>query len=127
MGARKIDHMFESKISAELLSIQHAEIARAHFLEVDAVTTLHLGRCEEDADAGVNEAVQGQFAHVEIASILSITEYAAQKMIALGCDLRWRLPRVAAAFACGDIELAKATALSEALAKVSDRALDEIE
>ncbi|MFE5875662.1 DUF222 domain-containing protein [Rhodococcus sp. NPDC056506] len=119
--------MFESKTSADALFRQHAEIARAHFLEIDAVTALYLDRCEEDAAVGVNEAFQGRFAHVEIASILSITEYAAQKMIALGCDLRWRLPHVAAAFACGDIDLAKATALSEALANVSEHVLDEIE
>ena len=124
VGARSIDHMFESMISADALSRQHAEIARAHFLEIDAVTALYLDRCEEGAAVGVNEAFQGQFAHVEIASILSITEYAAQKMIALGCDLRWRLPRVAAAFACGDIDLAKATALSEAHAQVSEHPHD---
>ncbi|WP_082920614.1 HNH endonuclease signature motif containing protein [Rhodococcus sp. BH5] len=127
VGARRIAHMFESKTSADALFRQHAEIARAHFLEIDAVTALYLDRCEEDAAVGVNEAFRGQFAHVEIASILSITEYAAQKMIALGCDLRWRLPRVAAAFACGDIDLAKAMALSEALANVSEHALDDIE
>ncbi|XGU20974.1 DUF222 domain-containing protein [Rhodococcus sp. 3Y1] len=114
--------MFESKTSADALFRQHAEIARAHFLEIDAVTALYLDRCEEDAAVGVNEAFRGQFAHVEIASILSITEYAAQKMIALGCDLRWRLPRVAAAFACGDIDLAKAMALSEARQRLRARA-----
>ncbi|AUS33452.1 hypothetical protein C1M55_21735 [Rhodococcus qingshengii] len=48
--------MFESKTSADALFRQHAEIARAHFLEIDAVTALYLDRCEEDAAVGVNEA-----------------------------------------------------------------------
>ncbi|MBM4608379.1 hypothetical protein GS416_09305 [Rhodococcus hoagii] len=42
------------------------------------------------------------------------------RMIGLGCDLRWRLSRVRAAFATGRIDLAKAHALAEILAKVSD-------
>ncbi|MBM4479618.1 hypothetical protein GS444_04800 [Rhodococcus hoagii] len=48
-------------------------------------------------------------------------------MIGLGCDLRWRLSRVRAAFATGRIDLAKAHALAEILAKVSDEVLAEIE
>lgn len=105
----------------------HASIARAQFLEVDAVTSLYFERCSEDENAGRNAAVQGEFVHVEVAFVLSITEYAATRMISLGCDLRLRLHRVSAAFASGEIDLGKATALSDALANVSDDALDLIE
>lgn len=105
----------------------HASIARAQFLEVDAVTSLYFERCSEDENAGRNAAVQGEFVHVEVAFVLSITEYAATRMISLGCDLRLRLHRVSAAFASGVIDLGKATALSDALANVSDDALDLIE
>ncbi|MFE4501546.1 DUF222 domain-containing protein [Rhodococcus sp. NPDC056743] len=105
----------------------HASIARAQFLEVDAVTSLYFERCSEDEKAGRNAAVQGEFVHVEVAFVLSITEYAATRMISLGCDLRLRLHRVSAAFASGEIDLGKATACSDALANVSDDALDLVE
>ena len=106
---------------------RHARIAREQYREIDAVTTLFVTRCEEDARAGRNEAHQGEFAHVEVAGILGLTESAARRMIGLGCDLRWRLHRVRAHFRAGRIDLAKAHALSEMLANVSDDKLVEIE
>ncbi|NMM87493.1 hypothetical protein B2J88_24570 [Rhodococcus sp. SRB_17] len=106
---------------------QHASIARAQFLEVDAVTSLYFRRCDEDERAGRNAAVQGEFVNVEVAFVLSITEYAATRMITLGCDLRLRLHRVSSVFASGEIDLGQATALSEALSNVSEDALDLIE
>lgn len=113
--------------TVDALIERHASIARAQFLEIDAVTSLYFERCAEDEKAGRNPAVQGEFVHVEVAFVLSITEYAATRMIALGCDLRLRLHRVSAAFASGEIDLGKATACSDALANVSDDALDLIE
>ncbi|MDI9916576.1 DUF222 domain-containing protein [Rhodococcus sp. IEGM 1379] len=112
---------------ADALVEQHASIARAQFVEIDAVTTLYFERCDEDEKAGGNAAVQGEFANIEVAFVLSVTEYAATRMIALGCDLRLRLRRVSAAFASGKIDVGQATALSEVLANVSEGALDLIE
>nr|MBM4731604.1 DUF222 domain-containing protein [Prescottella equi] len=117
----------EAADAAELLTARHARIAREQCLEIESVTDLFIVRCEEDARAGRNEARHGEFAHVEVAGILGLTESAAQRMIGLGCDLRWRLSRVRAAFAAGRIDLAKAHALAEILAKVSDEVLAEIE
>ncbi|NKT43173.1 DUF222 domain-containing protein [Rhodococcus hoagii] len=117
----------EAAHAAELLTARHARIAREQYLEIESVTDLFVVRCEEDARAGRNEARHGEFAHVEVAGILGLTESAAQRMIGLGCDLRWRLSRVRAAFATGRIDLAKAHALAEILAKVSDEVLAEIE
>ncbi|WP_084844314.1 HNH endonuclease signature motif containing protein [Prescottella equi] len=117
----------EAADAAELLTARHARIAREQYLEIESVTDLFVVRCEEDARAGRNEARHGEFAHVEVAGILGLTESAAQRMIGLGCDLRWRLSRVRAAFATGRIDLAKAHALAEILAKVSDEVLAEIE
>ncbi|MBM4515433.1 DUF222 domain-containing protein [Rhodococcus hoagii] len=76
---------------------------------------------------GPERSTSRRFAHVEVAGILGLTESAPQRMIGLGCDLRWRLSRVRAAFATGRIDLAKAHALAEILAKVSDEVLAEIE
>ncbi|WP_236723234.1 DUF222 domain-containing protein [Prescottella equi] len=90
------------------------------------MTTLFVIRCEEDARAGRNEA-RGEFAHVEVAGVLGLTESAARRMIDLGCDLRWRLHQVRAEFRAGRIDLAKAHALSEALSNVSDDKLEDIE
>ncbi|CAM2786624.1 HNH endonuclease signature motif containing protein [Prescottella defluvii] len=112
---------------AAVLVARHARIAREQFGEIDAVTTLFVTRCEEDARLGRNEAHHGEFAHVEVAGILGLTETAARRMIGLGCDLRWRLHQVRAQFQAGRIDLAKAHALSEALANVSDDKLEEIE
>lgn len=109
------------------LAEQHARIAREQFREIDWVTTLFVIRCEEDARAGRNEARHGEFAHVEVAGILGLTESAARRMIDLGCDLRWRLHQVHAEFQAGRIDLAKAHALSEALSNVSDDKLEDIE
>ncbi len=127
--------MFDSGVSgvaanadvSAVLVARHARIAREQFLEIDLVAELFITRCEEDARAGRNEAHHGEFAHVEVAGILGLTEAAAQRMIGLGCDLRWRLHQVRVAFAAGRIDLAKAHALSEALANVSDDILVEIE
>ncbi|WP_433702328.1 DUF222 domain-containing protein [Prescottella equi] len=91
------------------------------------MTTLFVIRCEEDARAGRNEARHGEFAHVEVAGILALTESAARRMIDLGCDLRWRLHQVRAELQAGRIDLAKAHALSEALSNVSDDKLEDIE
>ncbi|NKS30231.1 DUF222 domain-containing protein [Rhodococcus hoagii] len=77
--------------------------------------------------AGRNEARHGEFAHVEVAGVLGLTESAARRMIDLGCDLRWRLHQVRAEFRAGRIDLAKAHALSEALSNVSDDKLEDIE
>ncbi len=109
------------------LAEQHARIAREQFREIDWVTTLFVIRCEEDARAGRNEARHGEFAHVEVAGILGLTESAARRMIDLGCNLRWRLHQVRAEFQAGRIDLAKAHALSEALSNVSDDKLEDIE
>ena len=109
------------------LAEQHARIAREQFREIDWVTTLFVVRCEEDARAGRNEARHGEFAHVEVAGILGLTESAARRMIDLGCDLRWRLHQVRAELQAGRIDLAKAHALSEALSNVSDDKLEDIE
>ncbi|MCA1006884.1 HNH endonuclease [Rhodococcus hoagii] len=125
--------MFETGVAnadadeSAALSARHARIAREQFLEIESVADLFVARCEEDARAGRNEARHGEFAHVEVAGILGLTESAAQRMIGLGCDLRWRLHRVRDAFASGRIDLAKAHALAEALANVSDAMLAEIE
>jgi len=116
-----------SEGSTAALVARHARIACEQFLEIDLVTDLFVMRCDEDARAGRNEAHHGEFAHVEIAGLLGLTETAAQRMIGLGCDLRWRLHQVRAAFASGRIDLAKAHAFSEALANVSDDALADIE
>ncbi|WP_430331423.1 DUF222 domain-containing protein [Rhodococcus sp. ACT016] len=116
----------DADVSAALV-VRHARIAREQFLEIDMVTDLYVTRCEEDARVGRNEAHQGEFAHVEVAGILGLTEAAAQRMIGLGCDLRWRLHQVRDAFASGRVDLAKAHALSAALANVSDGVLAEIE
>ncbi|WP_238086459.1 HNH endonuclease signature motif containing protein [Prescottella equi] len=105
------------------LAEQHARIAREQFREIDWVTTLFVVRCEEDARAGRNEARHGEFAHVEVAGILGLTESAARRMI----DLRWRLHQVRAELQVGRIDLAKAHALSEALSNVSDDKLEDIE
>lgn len=109
------------------LAEQHARIAREQFREIDWVTTLFAIRCEEDARAGRNEARHGEFAHVEVAGVLGLTESAARRMIDLGCDLRWRLHQVRAEFRAGRIDLAKAHALSEALSNVYDDKLEDIE
>ncbi|MFC9786538.1 DUF222 domain-containing protein [Rhodococcus sp. NPDC127528] len=109
------------------LADQHAAIARAQYLEVDAAATLYIARCAEDARSGRNEAVQGEFANVEVAGILHITETAAQNLIGLGCDLRWRLHRVSALFAAGKLDHVQASVISDALANVSEDALDELE
>ncbi|MBM4524727.1 DUF222 domain-containing protein [Rhodococcus hoagii] len=90
------------------------------------MTTLFVIRCEEDARAGRNEA-RGEFAHVEVAGVLGLTESAARRMIDLGCDLRWHLHQVRAELQAGRIDLAKAHALSEALSNVSDDKLEDIE
>lgn len=121
-----VDGAEDTDVSAALAE-QHARIAREQFLEIDSVTTLFVIRCEEDARAGRNEAHHGEFAHVEVAGILGLTETAARRMIGLGCDLRWRLHQVRAEFQSGRIDLAKSHALSEALANVSDDKLEEIE
>lgn len=105
----------------------HARIAREQYGEIEAVTALFVTRCEEDARAGRNEARQGEFVHVEVAGILGLTESGARRMIGLGCDLRWRLHLVRAQFQTGRIDLAKAHALSEMLANVSDDKLVEIQ
>ncbi|MFC9514181.1 DUF222 domain-containing protein [Nocardiaceae bacterium NPDC056970] len=112
---------------AESLVEWHARIAREQYCEIDAVTTLFVSRCEDDARAGRNEAHQGEFVHVEVAGILGLTESGSRRMIGLGCDLRWRLHLVRAHFRAGRIDLAKAYALSEMLANVSDDKLVEIE
>nr|WP_246044858.1 HNH endonuclease signature motif containing protein [Rhodococcus oryzae] len=109
------------------LQEHHAHIAREHFREIHAVTAVYLARCEEDGRRGNNEAHQGEFAHVEIAAILHVTESAAARMIDLGCDLRLRLHRVSAAFAAGTIDLTQTRAIVGALANVSDDKLDDIE
>ncbi|MFC9787994.1 DUF222 domain-containing protein [Rhodococcus sp. NPDC127528] len=112
---------------ADVLIEQHATIARHQFLQIEAVTTLYLARCEEDARRGKNEAVQGEFANIEVAGMLHVTEGTALAMIDLGCTLRWRLHRVRALFAAGRIDLAQTTAIADALANVPDDKLDEIE
>ncbi|QBJ97859.1 HNH endonuclease [Rhodococcus sp. ABRD24] len=112
---------------SEVLIEHHARIAREEFREVEAVTTVYVTRCGEDARAGIGEARQGEFAHVEIAGILGLTEVTARSMIGLGCDLRWRLHRVSAEFAAGRIDRTKAYAVSAALANVSEDKLAEIE
>ncbi|MGO4204009.1 DUF222 domain-containing protein [Rhodococcus sp. TAF43] len=127
--------MFDTGVLAEaadadvaaVLVERHARIAREQFSEIDAVTTLFVTRCEEDARLGRNEAHHGEFAHVEVAGLLGLTEVSARRMIGLGCDLRWRLHQVRAQFQAGRIDLAKAHALSEALANVSDDKLEKIE
>ncbi|MBP1161686.1 MULTISPECIES: HNH endonuclease signature motif containing protein [unclassified Rhodococcus (in: high G+C Gram-positive bacteria)] len=109
------------------LQEHHAHIAREQFREIHALTALYLTRCEEDARRGKNEAHHGEFAHVEIAAILHVTEGAAARMIDLGCELRLRLHRVSAAFAAGTIDLTQTRAIVDALANVSDDKLDDIE
>ncbi|WP_242676663.1 HNH endonuclease signature motif containing protein [Rhodococcus sp. ABRD24] len=105
----------------------HARIAREQFLEVDAVTDLFEARCAEDRRAGRNESREGEFAHVEVAGILGLTEWAAQRMIGLGYELRVRLHRVREEFKSGRIDLAKAHAFNEVLANVADELLDAVE
>ena len=112
---------------AAALTAGHARIAREQFREIDLVTDLFITRCDEDERAGRNEARHGEFAHVEVAGILGVTESAAHRMIGLGCDLRWRLHRVREAFAAGRIDLPKAHALAEVLANVSDEVLADLE
>jgi hypothetical protein len=109
------------------LQEHHAHIAREQFREIHAVTALYLTRSEEDARRGKNEAHQGEFAHVEVASILHLTERSAAALIDLGCDLRLRLHRVSAAFASGTLDLTRTRAIADALANVSDDKLAEIE
>ncbi|MFC7446855.1 HNH endonuclease signature motif containing protein [Rhodococcus daqingensis] len=135
----KIAHMFDNGSASGLLdgvpdceqpatlTAQHARIAREQFREIYAVTAVYLARCEEDARRGKNEAHQGEFAHVEVAAILHITERAATAMIDLGCDLRCRLHRVSAALETGELDLAQTRAIADALTNVSDDKLDDIE
>lgn len=113
--------------AADVLRGLHARIAREQFLEVDAVTDLFEARCAEDRRAGRNESREGEFAHVEVAGILGLTESAAQRMIGLGYELRRRLHRVREAFRSGRIDLAKAHALHEVLANVADEVVDAVE
>ena len=111
----------------DVLRGMHAWIAREQFCEVDAVTDLFEARCAEDRRAGRSESREGEFAHVEVAGILGLTESAAQRMIGLGYELRVRLHRVREAFRSGRIDLAKAHALHEVLANVADEVLDVVE
>ncbi|MFD1813954.1 HNH endonuclease signature motif containing protein [Rhodococcus gannanensis] len=105
----------------------HAAVARAQFTETDAVTTLYLARCAEDARLGRNDAVQGEFVGAEVGHILRLTERSAQRLIELGLDLRWRLHRTSIVFSAGGIDQARAFAISDALANVSPNKVDLIE
>lgn len=111
----------------ETLRGHHARIAREQFREIDAVTTVYFTRCAEDAARGVNEAHEGEYAHIEVAGTLRITDYEANRMIDLGVGLRLRLHRTSKAFAAGTIDLGKAQAINDVLVNVSDDKLELIE
>lgn len=110
-----------------VLRERHAGIARAQFLEVDAVASVYLARCAEDARRGCNEAFQGEFAHVEVGVMLTVTEPVARRWIGLGLDLRWRLHATSLAFSTGRIDQSRAQAISDALANVSPDKVDLVE
>ncbi|MGW0175627.1 DUF222 domain-containing protein [Rhodococcus sp. NPDC003322] len=110
-----------------VLRERHAGIARAQFLEVDAVASVYLARCAEDARRGCNEAFQGEFAHVEVGVMLTVTEPVARRWIGLGLDLRWRLHATSVAFSTGRIDQSRAQAISDALANVSPDKVELVE
>lgn len=110
-----------------VLRERHAGIARAQFLEVDAVASVYLARCAEDARRGCNEAFQGEFAHVEVGVMLTVTEPVARRWIGLGLDLRWRLHATSEAFSTGRIDQSRAQAVSDALANVSPEKVELVE
>ncbi|MFD4292324.1 DUF222 domain-containing protein [Rhodococcus sp. NPDC058532] len=110
-----------------VLREQHAAIARAQFLEVDAVATVYLARCAADAKRGCNDAFQGEFAAAEVGLVYRWTEPTAHRVIGLGVDLRWRLHATSAAFAAGAIDQARAQTISDALTNVSLDRVDHIE
>ncbi|MGW6694807.1 DUF222 domain-containing protein [Rhodococcus sp. NPDC054953] len=110
-----------------VLRDRHAGIARAQFLEVDAVASVYLARCADDARRGCNEAFQGEFAHVEVGVMLTVTEPVARRWIGLGLDLRWRLHATSEAFASGRIDQARAQAISDAMANVSADKVELVE
>ncbi|MGW0175337.1 DUF222 domain-containing protein [Rhodococcus sp. NPDC003322] len=110
-----------------MLREQHAVIARAQFVEVDAIASLYLVRCAEDERRGCNEAFQGEFANAEVGFVYRWTEATAQRVIGLGIDLRWRLRGTSAAFAAGEINQARAQTISDVLANVSPDKVELIE
>lgn len=116
----------ESQWSA-VLREQHAVIARAQFLEVDAIATIYLTRCAEDERRGCNEAFQGEFASAEVGFVYRWSERAAERVIGLSIDLRWRLHATSAEFAAGRIDQQRAQTISDALANVSENKVELIE
>ena len=105
---------------SQVLREQHAVIARAQSLEVDAIATLYLTRCAEDERRGCNDAFQGEFASAEIGFVYRVSEPVAQRVIGLSLDLRWRLHATATEFAAGRIDQQRAQAISDALSNVSE-------
>lgn len=111
----------------QVLRARHAAIARAQFHEVAAIATIYLTRCADDERRGCNEAFQGEFASAEIGVMFRWTEVTAQRVIGLGIDLRWRLHATSAEFAAGRIDQARAHAISDALANVSEDKVGSVE
>ncbi|MGB3769989.1 MAG: DUF222 domain-containing protein [Rhodococcus sp. (in: high G+C Gram-positive bacteria)] len=94
---------FDEAVLGSLESAARAENVSA-YVKVAAAARLWTACVVADVEHGVPDRRVGNAAFAEIAARLTMSKTMAEKFATVGCDLRDRLPSVAAAFACGDID-----------------------
>ncbi len=110
----------------ETLRAQHRGVAIAQATEVATVTALYHQHVAADVATGINAAHAGEFATTQAANATFMTEAVASGLIDLGLALE-QLPATRAAFARGDIDLARAKVIADALINLSPELITELE
>ncbi|NMN94769.1 DUF222 domain-containing protein [Nocardiaceae bacterium YC2-7] len=110
----------------EALRARHRAVAVAQAAEVFALTELYRRRFDEDTARGLNGSVAGQWAAVEAAAALRVSEAVANACLDLGLALE-SLPRTRAAFAVGDIDFARAKVIADLLVNLDPDLVAELE
>ncbi|MBJ8345876.1 HNH endonuclease signature motif containing protein [Antrihabitans sp. YC2-6] len=110
----------------DVLRDRHRSAAIAQCGEVDAVTELYRRRVVWDRNRGVNARDAGETAGVEAAAALRVTEGVANSFIDVGLALQG-LPLTRAAFAVGDIDLARVRVLVELTMNLSAELIARLE
>lgn len=124
VGQSNIAHMFDGLDDvavAEAITTSSREQSAACGRELMAIGELYARRAPEDDDERANWAIDGHANVVaEIAAALNISRGRAANRLHYAIDLRERLPKVAEAFARGEIDFRMMTALVSRSSNVED-------
>lgn len=102
------------------------EIARAQHAQVRAVARFHELRREEDLADGTATSAAGEFALGEVAVALGCSTVAAGRLLDVGLSLEPR-PALSAAFAAGEVDLARVRVVLDRSAQVDGVHLPEVD